>query len=171
MARSISRVALLCGLLALAVAAEGCQRKPTWNLAPVEGTVTKDGHPLANIQVVFLTNLDAGTQGPRASGRTDEAGHYRLRTANGDDGAVTGKHRVVLYDLEASKGPMGLTRGPQRKEAVQRLPSEENAKRMKEQLKAASDALRVPPSYGRFNETLLRVEVQPGPQVIDLEVK
>jgi hypothetical protein len=29
----------------------------------------------------------------------------------------------------------------------------------------------VPPSYGHPNETPLRVEVRPGPQVIDLEVQ
>jgi hypothetical protein len=103
MARSINRVVLLCGLLALAVAAEGCQRGPTWNLAPVEGTVTKDGRPLPHIEVVFLTDIDAGTQGPKASSFTDEAGHYRLRTDNGDDGAVAGKYRVVLFDLKESR--------------------------------------------------------------------
>ena len=44
MLRSISRVVLLGGLLSLAAIAGGCQRGPTWNLAPVEGTV-----PIANI--------------------------------------------------------------------------------------------------------------------------
>ena len=33
-----------------------------------------------------------------------------------------------------------------------------------------ADVPRVPPRYGRFNAPL-RVEVQSGPQVIDLEVK
>jgi hypothetical protein len=47
----------------------------------------------------------------------------------------------------------------------------DNFKRLKDWSKPATDASRVPPRYGRFNETPLRVEVQPGPQVIDLEVK
>src|SRR5690242_2884422 len=103
MLRSISGI-FLCGvLLPLAAASGGCQREPRWNLAPVEGTVTKDGHPLAGIQVIFLADADAGTVGLRARGITDEAGHYRLRTDNGDDGAVAGKYRVVMLDLEASE--------------------------------------------------------------------
>src|SRR5581483_11168197 len=155
MAHSISRVVLWCGLLALAAGSGGCRRGPTWNLAPVEGTVTKDGRPLAGIEVFFLTDLDAGTQGPRSSGTTDEAGHYRLRTDNGDDGAVTGKHRVLVFDVEARKWRTGrATRRPWLKEAAPLPP--EDAKRPAEQ--------RVPPNYGSFNDTPLRVEVHPGPQ-------
>jgi hypothetical protein len=156
---SINRVVLWCGLSALAVAAEGCQRGPTWDLTPVEGTVTKNGRPLPHVEVVFLTDLDAGTQGPKASSFTDEAGHYRLRTDNGDDGTVVGKHRVVILvpKVQIGRAP----RGPQPKEAAQLPP--EDAKRPQEQ--------QVPPRYGRFNETPLRVEVYPGPQVIDLEVQ
>ena len=33
-----------------------------------------------------------------SAGFTDESGHYRLRTDNGDDGAVVGKHRVCVVD-------------------------------------------------------------------------
>jgi prepilin-type N-terminal cleavage/methylation domain-containing protein len=73
-------------------------------LTPVEGTVIKDGRPLRGIEVVFLADPDAGTQGPRAVSRTDEAGHYRLRTDNSDEGVVVGKHRVLLLDTEARKG-------------------------------------------------------------------
>jgi hypothetical protein len=159
---SCSRVVFLCGLFALSAVASGCQRKPTWNLAPVEGTVTKDGHPLANIEVIFRPDLETGTQGPRASGTTDEAGHYRLRTDNGDEGAVTGKHRVLLQDLKARKERMGRATSKLQPKDIAPLPSA-NAKRPEEQ--------RVPPRYGHFNETPLRVEVHPGPQVIDLDVK
>jgi hypothetical protein len=106
----------------------------------VEGTVVKDGRPLADIQVVFLADAEAGTQGPRASGITDESGHYRLRTDNGEDGVVVGKHHVCLFVLEAE----AMT--PAEKRRVTRL-------------------------YGSFSETPLRIEVRPGEQVIDLEVK
>src|SRR5581483_8268674 len=90
---------LLLLLSALAVTASGCGPKFTY--VPVEGTVTKNGRPLANVEVVFLADPDAATEGPRATGRTDEAGHYRLRTDHGDDGAVAGTHRVLVLDLEA----------------------------------------------------------------------
>jgi hypothetical protein len=167
---SISRVVLWCGLLVLVAAIGGCQRGPTWNLAPVEGTVTKDGQPLHHIEVVFLADLDSGTQGPRSSGATDEAGHYRLRTDNGDEGTVVGKHRVLILDLQAAKGLMGRTYRWSQQKKVAPLPPE-HAKRLQNRLKPAAEASRVSPNYGRFDETPLRFEVQPGPQVIDLEVK
>jgi hypothetical protein len=165
MPHSTSRVVFLCSLSALAAAAEGCQCGPTWNLAPVEGTITKDGRPLRGVQVVFLPDADADTQGPGASGFTDEAGHYRLRNHNGDDGTVVGKHRVVILDSTVAKGVKGwkelAARRLQPKEAAPLPPAD--AKR--------PEAPRVPPRYGRFDETPLRVEVHPGPQVIDFEVK
>jgi hypothetical protein len=104
MPRSIDprRAVVIGGLMVLASVSTGCQGEPKWNLAPVEGTVTWDGRPLANMQVVFLADSDAGTVGPRASGVTDAAGHYRLRTDNGDDGAVVGKHRVCVIDWQAT---------------------------------------------------------------------
>ena len=170
MNRSISRVALWCGLLALPAAAGGCQRGPTWNLAPVEGTVTKSGRPLANIQVAFLVDPDASTVGLRSTGITDESGHYRLRTDNADDGAVIGKYRVVLLDLQARRERKGrITRGPQPKKGTQ-LPPELTIG-LEEQWKTVGDRPRLQPRYESFKETPLRVEVPSGPQVIDLEVK
>ena len=162
MARSINRVVLLCGLSALAAAAEGCQRRPTWNLAPVEGTVTKGGRPLPHIEVVFVTDLDAGTQGPKASSFTDEAGHYRLQTDNGDDGAVVGKHRVLLSvppkrRMGRRRGTVGGSRPTQ---AAQR--PLEDAKRPQEQ--------QIPPRYGRFDQTPLHAEIHPGPQTLDFDI-
>lgn len=162
MARSISRVILGCCLLSLAAAA-GCQRGPTWDLAPVEGTVTKNGRPLANLQVVFLAEPGAGPVGPRASGITDEAGRYRLRTDNGDDGTVIGKHRVMVLDL-AVRGLEHAARGSQSKEA-ELLPPED-VERLKEQRKTT----KVPRSYGRFDETPLRAEVGREPLVFDIVI-
>jgi hypothetical protein len=60
-------------------------------------------------------------------------------------------------------------RGPQQKDTARLSP--EIAKRLEDELKKAAQGPRVPPRYGRFNETPLRVEVHPGPQVIDLEVE
>jgi len=171
MPHSINHVVLWCGLLALVAAAGGCQRRQTWDLAPVEGAVTKGGRPLANVQVIFLADVEAGTQGPRASGITDAAGHYRLRTDNGEDGATVGKYRVVLLDPTVSKGRVERApRRPQPKEATQRLPPE-NAPRLQNQRNKAEDSRMLLLRYGRFNETPLRVEVRTGPQGIDLDVK
>jgi len=91
---SISRGILVYGVLALAAAAGSCQRRSTGDLTPVEGTVTKAGCPLCGIEVVFLPD----TVGPRASGITDETGHYHLRTDGGEDSAAVGSHRVCIHD-------------------------------------------------------------------------
>jgi hypothetical protein len=167
MPRRIRR-AVLCGLLALAAAAGGCQRQPTWNLAPVEGTVTKGGRPLANVQVTFWPDSEAGTQGPRSSAKTDEAGHYRLRSDNGDDGAAIGTHRVCLLDISVLPSRLTRARGRLRTEEDKEL-----SEKMKEFLKEkepASVSPRVPPRYTRPDKTPLRAEVRPGPQTLDFNV-
>jgi hypothetical protein len=149
----------------LAVTAGGCGRTE-FTFHPVEGTVTKGGRPLGNIEVVFLADPDAGTVGPRAAGRTDAAGHYRLRTDNGDDGAVAGKHLVLILDVEIRTGRMG--RSPQPKDAA-RLPPE-LAKHLKEPPKTTADEPRVPPRYASITETPLRAEVGREPLVFDIVI-
>jgi hypothetical protein len=160
----------LCGLLTLVATVEGCQRGSTWNLAPVEGTVTKNGRPLPHIQVLFVADLDAGTQGPQTNGITDKDGHYRLRSGNGEEGAVVGKHRVLVIDLEASvKQQVGRAARGSRQKEIARLPPE-IARRSRSELKTVADAPRVPPSYGRFSETPLRAEIGHKPLVFDIVI-
>jgi hypothetical protein len=145
---------------ALAVTAGGCRRGSTGSLAPVEGTVSKAGRPLRGIEVVFLP--DTGSVGPRASGTTDEAGHYRLRTDHGDDGAVAGKYRVVLHDVEAATKQMRSRSFSQ--------PKGEMVESLEKLLKTGAAAPRVPPRFGSFNETPLRAEVGPEPQPLNFDL-
>src|SRR5262249_34258094 len=78
----------------LAVAAAGCGGGPA--LAPVTGTVTMNGKPLANVQVEFWPQDGA----PRSTGATDAAGRYTLTTDGaGKPGAVGGRHKGARYDL------------------------------------------------------------------------
>src|SRR5262245_56633079 len=105
------RVVLLCGLLIFASAAGGCRRGSGWSLIPVEGTATKNGRPLQGVEVVFLAETEADTMGPpRSAGRTDAAGHYRLRNDNGDDGVVAGKYRVLILDSHPLEGLSAVAR-------------------------------------------------------------
>jgi hypothetical protein len=131
----------------------------------VEGIVTKGGRPLANVQVIFLADVEAGTQGPRASGLTDEAGHYRLRTDAGDDGAAVGTYRVCLHDTHrvALQSFGRLRKEASNAEGIQKKVKEFNKE-------AGSPSPRVPPNYGRPNDTPLRAEVHPGPQTRDFDV-
>jgi hypothetical protein len=156
MARSISRVV---GMLALTAAAGSCQRGPTWNLASVEGTVTRAGRPLPGIQVTFRADVEAGTQGPRATGLTDAAGHYQLRTDTGDRGAAIGRYHVCLLVLRKRNDLRGRDR-----------PRQANLPKEGRMAKPPVSGTVLPPAYSSFADTPLRVEVQPGEQVIDLEI-
>jgi len=95
----------------------------------------------------------------------DEAGHYRLRSSWDDDGAVVGPHRVCILDTR-NGGRHFLSRLP--KKATNAKEIREKVGHFRGEVLASP---RVPPSYGRPNETPVRVEVRPGSQVIDLEVK
>lgn len=89
-------------LAACLLALSGCSRGP--RMAYVEGTVTKDGQPLDQIQIEFWPEND----GPRSVAVTDAAGKYVLKSDDGKrDGAVVGTHRVVLRDAGIWGGVIG----------------------------------------------------------------
>jgi len=90
-------------LLISVYALVGCSGSDGPQVAPVEGTVTWQGKPLADAGVAFTPE-----KGPVAIGRTDESGQFSLST-QGRDGAVVGSHRVTI---EAFQPP------PPGKEAV-----------------------------------------------------
>ncbi len=60
-------------------------------IAPVEGTVTMDGKPLANASIVFIPEL-----GRPAGAMTDKKGHYVLSFAGGRLGAMLGRNKVRI---------------------------------------------------------------------------
>jgi hypothetical protein len=155
----------------LIVTSAGCRGQPEFTLAPVEGTVTKGGKPLAGVIVEFCGDPDFATLGPRSrSAVTDEAGHYQLQTAHGDDGAVVGRHRVCVLDTRAAGA--ALSRALGRDKDRRHLPENIRAKLKDLSTNIPAPARsRIKPNYGRLNETPLRVEVQPGNQVINLKVE
>ena len=148
----MSRLVLFVFSLAVLLAAVGCQRQPPYRLAPVSGTVTQGGKPLAGVIVVFWPD----GVGPSSSAPTDSSGQFQMHTDQGEDGAVVGAHRVCVIDGKAlfsrvargNAGPKGL-------------PKE----------LAAEPATAVPPRYADKRETPLRAEVRAEEQVIQLEVK
>jgi hypothetical protein len=160
-----SRLRILLPVLGLVIASAGCQGRPTFTCAPVEGTITKGGRPLAEVQVVFFGDPDAGTLGPRASGATDKDGRYRLQgdVIRGEptppDGAVVGKHRVCIIDLDVQADDV-----PAEADGTPPTISRVGKKRSK-------PSSRVPPSYGNVKETPLRAEVRPGPQTLDFDIR
>jgi hypothetical protein len=94
--RLTSAVLLLIGL------SSGCGRSNE-NLASVTGTITLDGQPLADAQVVF-TPIFAGTT---SYGRTDDDGTYEMVFSDHEDGAWLGRNKVQVStgDVDGEGGP------------------------------------------------------------------
>jgi hypothetical protein len=136
----------LCLAALVAGASGGCGKKTP--LGEVQGTVRLDGQPLDNVAVTFFPDQVEGAALPRATATTDASGHYRLRCEDSREGAPVGWHRVTVEDL-----------------APYRLPRDEDG--------PAAEALklRVPGAYADPGKTPLRVQVQPGPQTIDLDLR
>lgn len=73
-------------------------------VAPVSGTVTLDGQPLANALVSFYPQ----EEGKRFStGTTDAAGNYQLVYTNDQQGAAIGKHtvKITTATVQGEGGP------------------------------------------------------------------
>lgn len=125
--------------------------------AEVEGTVTLNGRPLADVEIVFVP---AAAKGNNANACTDAQGRYKLRSEPArKNGTVFGPHRVTIVDLLAvpDLSQMGgaaavgsqaapTTRGP----IVSRVP-----------------AVYCYPDQTPFQD----VEVKPGKQTLDCDVK
>lgn len=68
-------------------------------MAAVEGKVSFNGKPVKEAQVTFApvpTSADIKEPGKAATGFTDEAGRFSLSTFQPHDGAIVGKHRVLV---------------------------------------------------------------------------
>jgi hypothetical protein len=87
---------LICGVFV--VLALGCGGTKH---APVSGKVTLNGQPLANVFVSFQPIAKEGSTeaGPGSSGTTDAQGRFTLKMATGENGAVVGKHRVIISQV------------------------------------------------------------------------
>ncbi len=77
-----------------------------YRLAPVSGTVTLNGQPLAGADVHFqpIGSKDNPNPGPGSHGKTDAQGRYSLRVDERQAGAVVGKHRVMIFAYTPGAG-------------------------------------------------------------------
>lgn len=104
-------------LLSVSLLALGCGGDAP-DLAPAGGTVTHDGTPLADADVLFIP--EAG--GPAAVGRTGADGKFQL-TTGGSAGAVIGKHKVAVQAAaENSEGQSVVEGGEFIGEIKSRIP-------------------------------------------------
>jgi hypothetical protein len=71
-------------------------------VAPVTGTVTLDGQPLPNAEVMFV-HVDGGRP---STARTVDGGRYELLFKRGQPGAIVGPHTVRIWvSHEVVKNP------------------------------------------------------------------
>jgi hypothetical protein len=103
----IERRFVLVSLLAFLLGCGEGVVEPNWpDTVPCEGTVTLNGKPLTETQVLFIP--DASTTGQGASGTTDASGKYSLSSRNGKGeivkGIIPGKYRVAFSRMVKPDG-------------------------------------------------------------------
>ena len=81
----------------------GCGQSET---VPVTGTVTLNGQPATEAEVIFTPS-----KGRVASGATDAAGRFTLSTNKSGDGAVPGDHKVTVVEYYPPGKPPPMTSG------------------------------------------------------------
>lgn len=87
-------------LLLLPPLVAGCGRGGTEPTHRVEGVVRVDGQPLTQGYVLFTSIPEAEEQRSHtARGQIGPGGHYRLTTFAKNDGAVAGRHKVVVVAI------------------------------------------------------------------------
>jgi hypothetical protein len=111
-------------------------------VAPVSGVVTYAGKPVPTGTVVFMP-LESG---PPAYGNIGPDGHFTLSTYSPGDGAVVGKHAVMITALEQL--PPELANNPNR------LPK-----------------MLIPLKYNDTRTSTLTAEVASGDNTIDFPLK
>jgi hypothetical protein len=101
----------------------GCtESSRPYQTAPVWGTVTLDGVPLADAHVTFMPVPASGRDaGPEAAGNTDSHGRYSLETVFGDRGASVGKNRVMISTRKTELDPANPDRP--KEVAKERIPN------------------------------------------------
>jgi hypothetical protein len=94
-------------ILGLALGLAGCAKKGM-KTAVVKGTVSYDGKPLPYGSVLFIPE----SPGPTATGEIGPDGTYTLTTYAKGDGAVLGKHKVVVSAQEDTSNQLPDSRNP-----------------------------------------------------------
>jgi hypothetical protein len=100
---------------AIFILVAGCARAPV----PVQGTLTVDGKPLANANVMFVPD---DPEGKTATGTTDASGAFRLTTFKLNDGAMRGSYKVTVTHSERIEIPANITDPDEQKEFMASQP-------------------------------------------------
>ncbi|GAB6186733.1 carboxypeptidase-like regulatory domain-containing protein [Thermopirellula anaerolimosa] len=103
MQRFASSLPVVVGIAALGLITLGCSKGSGLKTGSVSGTVTMNGQPVANAQVVFQPKQG----GQNAVGTTDANGRYTLMTGT-DRGAIIGEHRVTVTVQQGAEQLSGI---------------------------------------------------------------
>ena len=105
----------------------GCDRGPKY--VPVSGVIKLNGKPYGEAVVSFQPIATQGNDSPGSGSTsfTDATGRYTLKSADGHDGAVIGKHRVRIMskgnlpviDYATQTSPDNVT-GPSKADPIPR---------------------------------------------------
>ncbi|MGQ9823273.1 MAG: carboxypeptidase-like regulatory domain-containing protein [Thermogutta sp.] len=91
MRKTVGYSSAIVAIALLGLITNGCSKGSGLKTGSVSGTVTFQGKPVANAQVVFQPKQG----GQNAVGTTDANGRYTLMTGT-DRGALIGEHRVTV---------------------------------------------------------------------------
>ncbi|WP_442483305.1 hypothetical protein [Aeoliella sp. SH292] len=86
----------LCLIAVCIVGLAGCRPSYQLDIAPAHGTVTLDGKPLSAGSVLLMPAKGRGASAPLA-----RDGTFVLTTYNPGDGAILGKHKVIVLPLQS----------------------------------------------------------------------
>lgn len=89
MPRASDRLVVFAAIVLAMVAAQGCRRGPA--VVPVSGVVEVDGVPLTSGAITVVPD-----HGRAATGTIGKDGRFTLSTFVPGDGAILGRHRVVV---------------------------------------------------------------------------
>ncbi len=102
-------------LLAAVCLSFGCQRdyvRPG-DMVEIRGKVTLDGRPVADARVVFVPqNATLSSQFLISYGTTDNRGEFELATRDDQEGALVGKHLVIISRADYSTNSKPKLQGP-----------------------------------------------------------
>lgn len=92
----------LFGLTALLATLSGCSGGKQFPVAQTSGRVECEGKPVVRAAVLFspLANGKSALVGKQGYGTTDDKGNFVLSTYGKQDGAVIGKHSVIVANPE-----------------------------------------------------------------------
>jgi hypothetical protein len=89
-------------ILVAALLTIGCNGESA-RISEAQGIVKLHNKPVPNAEIMFLP--EDSSKGPSSSAITDADGHFTLKTEDGRDGAVVGKHRVTVRTSKPRNDP------------------------------------------------------------------